>query len=300
MSPAPMTLPESTLAAVDAIDWNAVWADRLRRRYHAGTRSCDEMWTTRDSARRYWKTATADPGYIARTVGGISVGKSFSLLDIGAGPGNMAIPLAAKVARITAVEPAAGMADVLEENCRKRGIATITCIRKKWEDIDPEGDLDGPYDVVLAAFSLGMEDLAGAIAKMVGVARRRVYLFWFAGATDWEALYKDLWPKIHGRPYCPGPKADVLYNLCHQIGIYPNITVFPYRSTLRFASFKEALKEFRRRLGVSGPRADKALGELIERRIIREGKSLVLYHNWTCVKFWWTIKKAEGQKQCWV
>jgi len=292
MSPVPMS--EKTTAAVEAIDWNAVWADRLRRRYHAGTRSCDQMWTTRDSARRYWKMATADPGYIACTVGGIAVGKSFSLLDIGAGPGNIAIPLAAKVARITAVEPAAGMADVLIENCRKRGIANITCIRKKWEDIDPAGDLDGPYDVVLAAFSLGMEDLAGAIAKMAQVARRRIYLFWFAGATDWEAMYRNLWPKLHGRPYCPGPKADVLFNLCHQMGIYPNVTVFPYRSTLRFASFRQALKEFRQRLGVSGSSADKALRELIEQRMTREGKSLVMHHTWTCVKLWWTVKRAEG------
>jgi SAM-dependent methyltransferase len=284
----------NALAAVDAIDWNAVWADRLRRRYHAGAQTCDKMWATRDSARRYWNMATADPRYVARTMGGIAVGKSFSLLDIGAGPGNIAIPLAAKVARITAVEPAAGMADVLEKNCRQRAITNIACIRKKWEDIDPALDLNGPYDVVLAAFSLGMEDLAGAIAKMVRVARRRVYLFWFAGATDWEALYKDLWPKLHGRAYCPGPKADVLFNLCHQMGIYPNVTVFPYRSALRFASLNEALKEYRQRLRVSGLRADKALREMIEHRMIREGKSLVLHHTWTCVKFWWEIKKAEG------
>jgi hypothetical protein len=143
--------------------------------------------------------------------------------------------------------------------------------------------------VVLAAFSLGMEDLARAVEKMVRVSRGSVYLFWFAGATVWESLYRNFWPRLHGHPHFPGPKADVIYNLLYQMGIYPNATVFPFRSVLRFESMDEAMEEFSRRLRADGPGQLPIVREFLESNIEQEGGRLSLKHAATCVKFHWTV-----------
>jgi FkbM family methyltransferase len=60
------------------------------------------------------------------------------VLDIGAGPGNIAIPAAKIAARLTAVEPAPGMAAVLREQIALENMDNIHFINKKWDDVDTE------------------------------------------------------------------------------------------------------------------------------------------------------------------
>jgi SAM-dependent methyltransferase len=276
------------------IDWNEVWRFQMQRRSESSARECADMWTDVESARRYWRTvAASNAEYLEQCANGIHVEKHFRVLDIGAGPGNITIPLAGRVAGVTAVEPATGMADVLEEKAREHGVGNITCIRKRWEDIDPDVDLDGPYEVVLASFSLGMRDLAQAIEKMARAASGVVYLFWFVGSSNWEAFYRDLWPRLHGRPYYPGPKADVLFNLLHQMEIYPHITVFPYRNVLRFGSMEEAVEELRSRLGVKDAGRIQPLKTFLESHMETDGNDLILQQTATCVKFCWSVTAAS-------
>src|SRR5690606_41985940 len=47
------------------------------------------------------------------------------ILDIGAGPGTLAIPLAGIAAHVTAVEPAAGMAEVMAEYAEEKGVSNL-------------------------------------------------------------------------------------------------------------------------------------------------------------------------------
>jgi FkbM family methyltransferase len=92
------------------------------------------------------------------------------VLDIGAGPGTLAIPLAPRVKEITVIEPGKGMVDLLKENMKKDGITNITCIEKRWEDIDINTDISGKYDIVLSSLSLTMEDIRQSLAKMNSVS----------------------------------------------------------------------------------------------------------------------------------
>ncbi len=274
--------------APEAVDWNTVWRRQIRLRKENGARECAALWQRPEHARRYLEAMQANnPEYYEHTIGAISLEPHFNVLDIGTGPGTMTLPMARRAAHITAVEPAAGMADLLEDRCRTEKVANVHCLRKRWEDLDPAADLQGPYDVVVAAFSLGMEDLAAAIAKMNRISTGTVYLFWFAGTSTWERLYRDLWPQLHGRPYHPGPKADVIYNLLYRMGIYPDMTVFPFRSRLHFATFDQALEEFGHRLGVADPRTAQPLRAFLETQLQNDGSGLVLPHQATCVRFRW-------------
>ena len=81
------------------------------------------------------------------------------VLDIGAGPGTLAVPLSGVVQHVTAIEPAQGMVDCLQENIRISGIKNITVLTETWEDVDISKDINPPFDVVVASYSLGFPDL---------------------------------------------------------------------------------------------------------------------------------------------
>jgi hypothetical protein len=73
----------------------------------------------------------------------------------------------------------------LKENIKAEGLINVSWIHKKWEDVDLK-DLDAPYDVVVASFSLAMPDIREAVIKMNKVSSKYVYLNWFAGMPSWE------------------------------------------------------------------------------------------------------------------
>ena len=91
---------------------------------------------------------------IDKTVWETDISEGSRVLDIGAGPGTLAIPFTQKVAHVTTVEPAEGMCSVMREKMAEFGAKNISIVQKRWEDVDVEKDLQPPYDVVIASFSL--------------------------------------------------------------------------------------------------------------------------------------------------
>ncbi len=279
----------SSASDYDGIDWNAVWKARQDR--HEASRKFEDTthnWDKKKNARRYneGSMAGSDPR-VAMTIAGLAISRRSRVLDIGAGPGTLALPLAPRVKEVTAVEPGKGMLLVLAEKMREDGISNITCIEKLWEDVDVASDLSTPYDVVIASLSLTMADLREALVKMDAVSSGYVYLFWFADPPFWERMYIDLWPDLHGEPFYPGPKADCLFNVLYQMGIYPNIGMLPLGKEYRFSTEKELTAFFRRRFGVKTARQRRVLDTYLAPLIRREGGEVVVSGNSTLAKVWW-------------
>jgi ubiquinone/menaquinone biosynthesis C-methylase UbiE len=286
MSPAPAP-------AYGDIDWNEVWKARQER--HESSKHFDDPshnWDRRENAERY--NAGSKSRFDARvkmTIAGLGITPQSRVLDIGSGPGTLALPLAPLVKEITAIEPGKGMVDLLNENMKKEGITNITCIQKRWEDIDINTDLSGRYDIVLSSLSLTMEDIRESLAKMNAVSSKYVYIYWFADPPFWERMYIDLWPKIHGEPYYPGPKADCLFNVLYQMGIYPNVGMLPLDKVYRFSTDKEMTTFFRSRFGVKTQKQRRVLDDYLKPLIRKEGNEVVISGDSTLAKVWW--KKAE-------
>jgi hypothetical protein len=212
------------------------------------------------------------------------------VLDIGAGPGTLALPLAPQVREVTAVEPGAGMVAIMSDHAARDGIGNITCIQKLWEDVDIARDLKAPYDIVIASLSLTMYDIREALRKMDAACSGSVHLFWFADMAFWERMDADLWEPLHGRPYHPGPKADCLFGVLYQMGIYPDVTMLPMAKEYRFGNRDEMLSFFRKRFGAKTPEQERIVDDYVTPQIREQGDEVVIAGDSTLAHIRWKKK----------
>ncbi|QLC50613.1 methyltransferase domain-containing protein [Methanolobus zinderi] len=277
------------------IDWNNVWKEQLRKHQESSNRKeCASIWEEKDAARRFWEMTQRDGNKRARkTIEGLNITPESRVLDIGAGPGSLAIPLSQKVAHVTAVEPSTGMVEVLKENMEEKECDNISIIKKRWEDIDTEKDLEGPYDIIIASFSLGMPDIRKAIEDMEAVSSGYIYLYWFAGERSWDRYSKEIWPKLHRKEYKPSPKCDVLYNVLYQMGIYPNMETFTLGRTEAYSTPNEAMENLSNHFALKNDKQKKILEQYLESKLRNEHGNYIHDARSTRVKIWWKNKKEK-------
>jgi len=252
-------------------------------------------WDDPANAKRYAQNSQGEfDDRVQRTIAGLTLNKEMRVLDIGAGPGTLAIPIAPLVKDVTAIEPGAGMAAVLMDQCRAQGIANVTCIQKPWEDIDPARDLDGKYDLVIASLSLTMQDIRAALLKMDAVANGEVCLYWFVDMPFWEKMYVELWEPLHGCTYYPGPKTDCLFEVLYGAGIYANVKMMPLPKEYRFASRDEMTSFFRRRFKVTTREQEKILDAYLAPLVHEKNGEVVVSGSSTYAKVWWKKTGRSG------
>jgi SAM-dependent methyltransferase len=275
-------------------DWNEIW--KARQHLHESSMHSDDPshnWNKRENAERYDSTSRSEyDDRVMTTINGLDITRESRVLDIGAGPGTLAIPLASRVKEITAIEPGEGMTAIMAERMKKDGISNISIIRKRWEDVIPASDLAGQYDVVVASLSLTMEDIRLALRKMDEVSRGSVYLFWFVDMPFWERMYADLWEPLHGLPYHSGPKADCLFGVLYQMGIYANVEMLPLKKEYRFTTTDEMTAFFRRRFNVTKPEQERVLDDYLTPLVRTEGSEIVISGDSTFAKIWWKKTKT--------
>ncbi len=252
-----------------SIDWNRVWQETQQENLNIRKSSrCSAYWDSEQRASDYLRTSRTGGGDRIRTmIQALDITPESRILDIGSGPGTLALPLAPMVSRITAVEPAAHMVARLREEIRQNSVTNISIVEKHWEDLAIP-DLQPPYDGVIAAYSLGMPDLKGALMKMQEVCSGTVYIFYAAGKPFWEEMMVYLWPHLHNTSYQPGPKADVIWNLLYQMGICANIAVTPIIQRNRYKGLEEAVAEYAPRMLITEEWQRDLLSQYIRNRLL--------------------------------
>lgn len=276
------------------IDWNTVWkelyAENVRCR---SSDECASIWESREKALAFLNQSRENPDRILNVINGLPIESESRVLDIGAGPGTLAVPLAGIAAHVTAVEPAVGMAGVMAEYAGEEGVSNLSIVQKRWEDVDQSVDLEGRFDTVVASYSLGMPDIRTAIEAMCKASSRWVYLFWFTGTTGWEQAMIDLWPKLHGKEYRQGPKADVLFNVLYSMGICPNVETTRMEHIRKFPDLEAALDEFREQYKVTTPAQEKVLRDYLSGVLSENDGDLLLSGMTTRVKLWWKVDEWQ-------
>lgn len=273
--------------------WNTLWQGMQSASRASGRiKECWQNWDELAEARSYWQRHAQQAQKNSRAIELLAeVQPSWRVLDIGAGPGTLALPLAEKAAHVTAVEPASGMAQVLHENIAEANLSNISVIQKRWDDIDVVQDLTGTYDLVIVSFAFGMLDLLDTVKKICQVANHRVVLYWHAApmARDVDAV--QLWPLLHGKQFTPIPKANIIFNLLYCMGIYADVQVMPRAYTETFASIDAAVEEYSKRYDIqhTNTQAAQRLRQYLEHSLVLEDGVYVPQAHNTGMKMSWTV-----------
>ena len=167
------------------------------------------------------------------------------------------------------------MIQCLLEHKNEEKLSNIDIVNAKWEDIDI-CELD-TYDLVVASYSLNMMDIKKSLLKMNKIARKKVYLYWFAGTPSWEQINLDLYPLVKNKDYVPFPKCDLVYNVLYESGIYPDVTIL--KNTYFNREFKDvssAIKDLKIRLDITSDKYDDILTGYIKEQYISKENQLIL------------------------
>jgi SAM-dependent methyltransferase len=227
------------------IDWNELWKAIHASSPERTRKDRDPAATWDKRAAAYHRISSEETPATVRDLGFIDVRKEDTVLDMGAGTGRLAVPLARRVAHVTALDPSTGMLGILKERMVQAGHRNYSCMQMKWEEVKVGRDIE-LHDVVIAAFSLGFYDLAAALAKLDRAAKRSVYLFWHAG--EWRGPEEmDLYRAVFGeegamqRGY---PDYIFPQHILHDVGIYANVRIYPALWESSYSSVDEAVQDW--------------------------------------------------------
>ncbi len=192
-----------------------------------------------------------------------------TVLDVGAGPGRHALPLARRVAALTAVDASERMLAILRRRARAEGLTNVVCVHGRWPDVDVD-----PADVVVSSFVMTLvPDAPGFVRALDRCARRRVFLY--LGAYSMDAVLDPLWRHFHGAPRRPGATYLDALAVLRELGIHPDIEVVEIPDRRRFATAAEAAREYADHLVLPPTRsARRELEGLMASWLVRRGGGL--------------------------
>jgi hypothetical protein len=216
------------------IDWTTLRANALAQK--GWQEKGPGEW---DKKARSFAGRNKSAAYIDLVLEHMVLDPSFTVLDIGSGPGTLAIPLAKRVDSVTAIDFSSGMLDTLEELAREEQLGNIRTVQCAWEDDWQEKGLQ-PHDIAIASRSIGVKDLSTALSKIDRYATRYVFLTDRIGSTPFEeGAFAAL-----GRPFSPGPDYIYTLNTLYSMGIHPNVTILNLERDVPYPSLAEAMQSY--------------------------------------------------------
>lgn len=206
-------------------------------------------------------------------------------LDIGAGTGRWTVPLAKAAAKVTAVEPAGAMLEILKKNAYEAGLANVEYVNSTWEQAEV-----GMHDVVGCAHAMYMSaDFAAFVRKMEAKARRRCYLAIRHFPID--GIIQELSMKIYGNPH-DGPNFIIGYNALYQLGIYANVLMEYVQHRWNDETIDDAFARAKRHLYLEGLAThDKLIRETLERRLTYKDGVYAWPDGMNSALVWWDVVK---------
>jgi molybdenum cofactor cytidylyltransferase len=185
-------------------------------------------------------------------------------LDVGAGAGRYALPLARIVREVIAIDPSKGMLAALDEIAAEHAIANVRTIAARWPMADPPtGDVG-----LIAHVGYDIEAI-GPFVHALETSSRRLCVAVLMERQP-SSIADAFWPPVHGEERVSLPALPDFVELLRARGHEPEV-VMQEREPRAFASRDELAGFLRRQLwiadgGEKERRFDAALDRLIEAR----------------------------------
>lgn len=279
-------------------DWAGIWERGIRNAWGndmiSRHGSINKAW---DSYAREYENGEIKYSNRAQLVEKIAKCKPKSVLDVGAGTGVFAIPLAKFVKKVVVVEPSAGMLKILQKKAKKEKLCNIEILCKKWEDTSKEELLkhcSGGFDLVLVSHSLYyIRDLHHSFKKMDEISKRFVYLFTGCSGHSRDETYQNMYLKLHKKPLPPYPDYSCLYMVLREIGIQPDIEMVVARAKKPIKSVDEVVDNWRKHLKIKKLSKDQkdAINEYLADKIKKENGKLYHSYEYKNALIYWKVEK---------
>lgn len=186
-------------------------------------------------------------------------------LDIGAGAGRYALPIAAVASGVIALDPSSSMLEALRNGAARAGIGNVRAVEGRWPpEADTRAEL-GPDPVadvsLLAHVGYDVELIVPFLDAMEAAARRLCVAVMMAESP--AAIAAPFWPLVHGRERIALPALPEFLELLEARGVRPEVSIVA--SERRRWQDRDELRAFlRRQLWTSpGSEADQRLDAAI-------------------------------------
>ncbi len=262
------------------IDWVSLRANSMNRK---GWKSKGpKEW---DGKAESFSKRNQDSVYSSLFLSHLPLKSSFTVLDIGSGPGTLAIPISARVKNVTAIDFSKGMLNTLKKIAAEKQINNIATVQCAWED---DWAIKGikPHDIAIASRSMGVRNLPAALHKINNCAKKFVFISDRIGTTPFE---KSAFTAL-GRSFEPGPDYIYTLNTLYTLGIYPNVSVLKLNRNTVYASMAEAVDSYSWMFRDITSKETILLDKYISSRIVSatDGKITVERDNPPCwALIWW-------------
>ncbi|MEA1895852.1 MAG: class I SAM-dependent methyltransferase [Euryarchaeota archaeon] len=214
-------------------------------------------------------------------LGGI-LDENSRVLEIGAGPGTLTIPLATKVEQVVVIESSEVAVRSLNKNLDDRNLKNVEIVNENWMDAG-EREPGGSFDLVVCShFLWQMKYLEKHLEKMETASRKYCAVIQPAGRDD---MVKEMWIEITGARYRGefDPDADYFaYLILRQLGRLVDVRIINYGAELDFEQEVRYIASF---IG-KYVEVDHHMKEMIEQYVASKGLSIAAQ---SAVVMWWEV-----------
>jgi CTP:molybdopterin cytidylyltransferase MocA/SAM-dependent methyltransferase len=193
-------------------------------------------------------------------------------LDIGAGAGRYALPLALALApsggRVIALDASHGMLDALLELQSEHGIADVEVVETRWPPVDAEVGRFASDVALIAHVGYDIESIGPFVGAMESVARRLCVAVLMERQP--ASVADPCWPPVHGEARVALPALPEFVELLQARGREPSVEMVE-REPRRFASRDELAGFLRRQLWVEeGSAADRRFQTALDSLLVAD------------------------------
>ncbi|HEU4673731.1 MAG TPA: NTP transferase domain-containing protein, partial [Candidatus Limnocylindrales bacterium] len=194
------------------------------------------------------------------------------VLDVGAGAGRYALPLARRAREVVALDPSASMLEALAADAAAHGIANVRTVSGRWPLLRTEWLAASVEPDVSLVAHLGYDvEWIGPFVDELEARTSRCCLFVLLDRTPSSAA-SPFWPVVHGEERIELPAFDDLVALLRARGADPDVTLLERRPRA-YPSLDDLRASVERQLWVApgGERHERFLRELQARAVERDG-----------------------------
>lgn len=196
---------------LDSLNFSKLYKKQMKKSTFKSKKSND--WDKKASS---MNISVQNSPYTKEFISRIDISDCNSLLDIGCGPGTIALKIASKLKEVYALDYSAGMLECVSNNCKQKDIKNVKTIHKSWYD---NWDNVPNADIVTASRSMEVKNIKDAIKKLNSKANKKVYLTTKVGGS-----FVDIEILNHlEREVIPRPDYIYILNVLHSMGIYAKL-----------------------------------------------------------------------------